>query len=82
MDVMGHIKRVFNALEHSCPMYRNDNLEMLHDDLLPAERKRLFLTRHRLSKRAIKDNLSKAEIIKAFAFAFPDLNPDAQAPAH
>lgn len=82
MDVMEHIKRVFNALEHSCPMYRNDNLEMLHDDLLPAERKRLFLTRHRLSKRAIKDNLSKAEIIKAFAFAFPDLNRDAQAPAH
>ena len=82
VDIMGHIKRVFGALEHSCPMYRNDNLEMLHDNLLPAERKRLFLARHRLSKRAIKDNLSKAEIIKAFAFAFPDLNPDAQAPAH
>jgi len=81
VDVTGHIKRVFNALEHSCPMYRNDNLEMLHDDLLPAERKRLFLARHRLSKQAINDNLSEAEIIEAFFFAFPDLNPDLQAPA-
>jgi radical SAM superfamily enzyme YgiQ (UPF0313 family) len=79
-DVMGHIKRVFGALEHSCPMYRNDNLTMLHDDLLPAERKRLFLARHRLSKQAIKDNISEAEIIEMFAFAFPDLNPDRQTP--
>ncbi len=79
--VMDHIKRVFGALEHSCPMYRNDNLEMLHDDLLPAERKRLFLARHRLSKRAIKDNLSEAEIIEAFSFAFSDGSPDRPAPA-
>jgi anaerobic magnesium-protoporphyrin IX monomethyl ester cyclase len=68
VDVMDHIKRVFGTLEHSCPMYRNDNLKMLHNDLLPAERKRLFLSRHRLSKRAIKDNLSEAEIIEAFSF--------------
>ncbi len=79
-DVMGHIKRVFGALEHSCPMYRNDNLTMLHDDLLPAARKRLFLARHRLSKQAVKSDLSEAEIIEMFAFAFPDLNPDQQAP--
>ncbi|MBW2710017.1 MAG: hypothetical protein JRD04_12280, partial [Deltaproteobacteria bacterium] len=79
-DVTEHIKRVFNALEHSCPMYRNDNLEMLHDDLLPAERKRLFLARHRLSKRAIKGNLSEAEIMEAFSFAFSDRSPDLQAP--
>ena len=80
-DVMGHISRVFGALENSCPMYRNDNLTMLHDDLLPAERKRLFLARHRLSKHTIKGNLSKAEIMETFAFAFPDLNPDLQARA-
>ena len=80
-DVTGHINQVANTLEHSCPMYRNDNLKMLHDDLLPVQRKRLFLTRHRLSKRADKENLSKSEIINAFAFAFPDLNPDAQDPA-
>ena len=80
-DVMGHISRVFGALENSCPMYRNDNLTMLHDDLLPAERKRLFLARHRLSKRAIKGDLSKAEIMETFAFAFPDLNPNLQARA-
>ena len=79
-DVMGHIKRIAGALEHSCPMYRNDNLTMLHDDLLPAARKRLFLARHRLSKQAIKSDLSKAEIIEMFAFAFPDLNLDQQAP--
>ncbi len=80
-DVMGHISQVFSALEHSCPMYRNDNLGMLHDDLLPAERKRLFLARHRLSKRAIKENLSEAEIIEAFSFAFSDGSPDLEAPA-
>ncbi|MCD6294215.1 MAG: hypothetical protein J7M20_04665 [Deltaproteobacteria bacterium] len=78
---MDHIKRVFGALEHSCPMYRNDNLEMLHDDLLPAERKRLFLARHRFSKRAIKDNLSEAEIIEAFSFTFSDGSPDRPASA-
>jgi len=79
-DVMGHIKRVFGTLEHSCPMYRNDNLEMLHDDLLPSERKRLFLARHRLSKQAIRDNLSEAEIMEAFSFAFSGRNPVLQAP--
>ena len=80
VDIMGHIKRVFGALEHSCPMYRNDNLEMLHDNLLPAERKRLFLARHQLSKQAIKDTLSETEIIEAFPFVFPDRNPALQAP--
>jgi radical SAM superfamily enzyme YgiQ (UPF0313 family) len=79
-DLTGHINRVFGALEHSCPMYRNDNLEILHHKLLPADRKRLFLARHRLSKRAIKENLSADEILETFAFAFPDLNPDPQAP--
>jgi len=73
-DVMGHIKGVFDSLDNSSPMYRNDNLGMLHDDLLPAERKQLFLTRHRLSKRAIRDNLSRAEIMKAFSSVFPDFN--------
>ena len=80
MDVMGHIKRIFSDLEHSSPMYRNDNLEMLHNELLPAERKRLFLARHRLSKRAITETLSTTEILETFAFAFPDLNPDLPAP--
>jgi anaerobic magnesium-protoporphyrin IX monomethyl ester cyclase len=80
-EVMGHIRQVFNDLEYSCPMYRNDNLKMLHDELLPAERKRLFLARHRLSKRAIKDNLSEAEIIEAFSFAFTNGGPDLQTPA-
>ena len=77
-EVMGHIKRTFSELEHSCPMYRNDNLQMLHNELLPADRKQLFLARHGLSKRAISEKLSKAEILDTFAFAFPDLNPDLQ----
>jgi p-methyltransferase len=72
-DVMAHIKGVFSDLEHSCPMYRNDNLKMLHDDLLPAERKKLFLARHRLSKQAVNGTLSQAEIIHAFASAFEGL---------
>ena len=80
-EVMGHISQVFSDLEHSCPMYRNDNLTMLHNELLPADRKRLFLARHRLSKRAIEDNLSEAEIIEAFSFAFTNDGPDLQAPA-
>jgi len=69
-DVMGHIRRVFGALDHSCPMYRNDNLQMLHDDLSPARRKRLFLARHRLAKRAMVKPLSQREIMETFAFAF------------
>ena len=70
-EVMGHIRTVSSALDHSCPMYRNDNLEMLHDDLSSANRKQLFLTRHRLSKQAAEKNLSEAEIIEAFAFLSP-----------
>ncbi len=69
-DVMGHIKGVFGALDHSCPMYRNDNLQMLHDDLSPARRKRLFLARHRLAKRAMGETLSRREIMETFTFAF------------
>ncbi|EFK08995.1 radical SAM domain protein, partial [delta proteobacterium NaphS2] len=69
-EVTGHIERVFNALEHSCPIYRNDHLGMLHDDLSPAERKRFFLARHRLSKKAISKKLSRNEIMETFAHAF------------
>ncbi|MCG6881762.1 MAG: radical SAM protein [Deltaproteobacteria bacterium] len=69
-EVMGHIQRVFNALEHSCPMYRNDHLGMLHDDLSPAERKRFFLARHRLSKKAIGKRLSRDEVMETFATTF------------
>ena len=65
-EVMGHIRKVFAALDHSCPMYRNDNLEMLHDERISENRKHLFLTRHRLSKRATAGDLSKAEVIDAF----------------
>ena len=69
-EVMGHIERVFNALEHSCPMYRNDHLGMLHDDLSPAERKRFFLARHGLSKKAIGEKLSRDEVMETFATTF------------
>ncbi len=64
-EVMGHIERIYGALDHSCPMYRNDNLKMLHDDLSPAQRKRFFLTRHTLSKQALKNTLKKDEIMGA-----------------
>ncbi len=63
---MGHIERVFNALEYSCPMYRNDNLSMLHDDLSPTERKRFFLARHRFSKQGDQNGLLKHQVIEAF----------------
>ena len=66
-EVMGHITKVFSALDHSCPMYRNDNLKMLHDGLSSSDRKRLFITRHRLSKRAMEGNLGNAEIMNAFS---------------
>jgi len=69
-DVMGHIKRVAGALDHSCPMYRNDNLRMLHDDLSPTRRKGLFLARHRLAKRAMGETLSQREIMKTFTLVF------------
>ena len=78
-EVMGHIRGIAGALEDSCPMYRNDNLQMLHDNLMPAERKRLFLNRHRLSKQAIHTDLKKAQIFDAFSFAFPDLTGKPQA---
>ena len=69
-EVMGHIERVFNALEHSCPMYRNDHLGMLHDDLSQAQRKRFFLARHGLSKKAISKKLSREEVMETFATIF------------
>jgi anaerobic magnesium-protoporphyrin IX monomethyl ester cyclase len=77
-EVMGHIKAISGALEHSCPMYRNDNLQMLHDNLSAAQRKQLFLTRHRLSKQAVNGDLSKTQIREAFSPVFPGLTAKPQ----
>ncbi len=74
-EVVGHIERVFSALDHSCPMYRNDNLMMLHHDLSSRERKHLFLTRHGLSKRTMNKRLPPNEIMEAFSSVFHDLYP-------
>jgi anaerobic magnesium-protoporphyrin IX monomethyl ester cyclase len=79
-EVMGHIKSVFGALEHSCPMYRNDNLSMLHEHLSPKERKRFFLARHKLSKSAIRGDLERTRILEAFLPVFPDLISEKETP--
>jgi hypothetical protein len=65
---MEHVSETFLELDNSCPVYRGDNLNILLN-LTPRQRKNFLVTRHRLSKAALKSELEKEKIIESFSKA-------------
>ena len=62
---MEHIRKTFLELEDSGPVSRGDNLDMLFE-LAPYQRKKLIALRHKFSKLAMTDHLSKDDLILSF----------------
>jgi radical SAM superfamily enzyme YgiQ (UPF0313 family) len=60
-----HVRESFMELDHSCAIYRGDNLDILRR-FSPAQQKRFLVERHRLSKRALEGSLTNEEVISAF----------------
>jgi len=65
---MEHVRATFLELDNSCPAYRGDNLNILLN-LTPHQRKSFSVSRHRLSKLALKRKIEKEEIISFFSKA-------------
>jgi anaerobic magnesium-protoporphyrin IX monomethyl ester cyclase len=65
---MEHVRATFIELDNSCPVYRGDNLSILLN-LTPHQRKSFLVSRHRLSKLALKRKIEKDEIIACFSKA-------------
>jgi len=63
------VLKTFQSLEHSGPIYRNDNLKLLRN-LTPLKRKQFIGIRQRLSKKALYSNVEKKDIIEGFADLF------------
>jgi p-methyltransferase len=60
-----HVKESFMELDHSCAIYRGDNLDILRR-FSPVQQKRFLVVRHRLSKRTLEGSLTNEEVISAF----------------
>jgi radical SAM superfamily enzyme YgiQ (UPF0313 family) len=61
-----HAREALSELDQSSPIFRGDNLDMLLG-LGARQRKRFLITRHRLSKSALKHELEKGEIVREFS---------------
>jgi radical SAM superfamily enzyme YgiQ (UPF0313 family) len=64
-QAMAHVRNAFMALDHSCAVYRGDNLDLLLD-LSPGQRKAFLIARHRLSKSALDGPVQREEILRTF----------------
>ncbi|MFO7686151.1 MAG: radical SAM protein [Desulfobacterales bacterium] len=62
---MEYVLRAFLEIEHSGPIYRDDNQDVLRNLDLP-QRKRFFTARHTLSKKAMLSQITKEEIFSVF----------------
>jgi anaerobic magnesium-protoporphyrin IX monomethyl ester cyclase len=63
------VLKTFLELEHSGPIYRDDNLDILRS-LTPYRRKMFESARHRLSKAALKKQIGEEEILRSFTPVF------------
>jgi anaerobic magnesium-protoporphyrin IX monomethyl ester cyclase len=63
------VLKTFLELEHSGPIYRDDNLDMLRS-LEPYRRKMFESARHRLSKAALQRQIGEEDILRSFTPAF------------
>ena len=73
MDIQkakAHVIKTFLSLDHSGPIYRNDNLEFLRN-LTPSKRKQFISIRQRLSKSALAGTVGRDDILYAFSDLFP-----------
>ncbi len=61
-QAMKHVKQMFFTLENSGPIFRADNLDLLHS-LCPKNRKAFIKSRQALTKKSLKGELSDAEVI-------------------
>jgi hypothetical protein len=62
------VRKTFFEVENSGPIYRGDNQDLLRD-LGPVLRKKIEVTRHRLSKLALTGKLDKASTHESFKAA-------------
>jgi hypothetical protein len=62
---MEHVREAFMELDHSCAIYRGDNLDILRR-FPAAQQKRFLVERHRLGKKAVRGPLTDEEVISAF----------------
>ncbi len=65
-QAMHYVIKAFLEIEHSGPIYRSDNQDVLAQ-LNPSQRRRFQATRHALSKAAMQTSLSREDILSAFA---------------
>lgn len=61
-----HLLQIFFELNHSGPIYRGDNLDMLNR-IGPSSRRRFAALRHRLSKAAMQGRIDLNGVYQAFA---------------
>ena len=61
-----HVLRTFLELDHSGPIYREDNQDMLRN-LGPCSRKKFESARQRLSKVGLKGKIRKEDVIQTFS---------------
>jgi len=69
------IVKAFHEIDHSGSIYRGDDQDLL-SCLTPHQRKEFAVTRHRLAKLAMQQNLSKDQIMKAFSGILPARGSD------
>ncbi len=60
-----HVRAAFLELSNSCPVYRGDNLNALLS-LSPRQRKDFLITRHKVSKAAMKGEIGEQDIMRSF----------------
>jgi len=65
-----HVKEALYELDNSGPIYRGDNLDMLHS-LSPSQRKAFYVSRYRLAKGSLRNQLEEKEIISTFEKIIP-----------
>jgi len=64
-----HVMQTFLELENSGPIYRGDNLDILHS-MSPQQRKKFAARRHEMSKLAMKRPLESYDIVEEFKGLF------------
>lgn len=79
MDSKGaeeHVRQALGELEHSCPIYRGDDLDIVLR-LMPRQRKSFYLARYQLAK--IGNEIGKEDILQTFRRILME-NPTAGTP--
>jgi anaerobic magnesium-protoporphyrin IX monomethyl ester cyclase len=60
-----HVREALLELDNSCPIYRGDNLDIIHG-LTPQQRKSFFINRYRLGKKALTHEVARNDILAVF----------------